>query len=552
MPPLAPDAAASLQLVRRSTLCQRVRAALAPFCTSTDTGSPSQLIAACSGGPDSTALVVLLWALQTEGGLAVHVVCVDHQLRAQSALEAAQVCAAAARLGLSAERVAVVCPPGASKMATARTVRYAALAQVALRRGARAVLVAHTQEDQTETMLMRWLGGAGLLGLCGMEAQRELPVPDCPAGRVTLLRPLLTTRRAELEELLQQTAGLVAPLPIYDPSNADRHYQRPRLRHELLPLLRQEQPQLDSRLAQLSAQLRADAEYLEQQAAVAYAALRRQADEAAAPSGAGICLPLAETAALPPALFARVMRRASGGGLGQPHITALAALCTSEAGTQSLDLPGGWRAERRYTELRFFRPEVPQNRFPSNTAELWIPACGQYSFAQGTLCLEWESVSAESASHASTAVSSGRRGSSAAIVPLHRQVRRKDEVLLVLTKEAFPLLVRAPRPGDRIRLRPSGGHRKISDLLIDLKVPRPARADILLLCHGEQILWVIGHRQAASPALPPALVWRDLPTPPAAEQPPAATTPTPSITLAATEAAATDRVLLRVRFRPAS
>lgn len=525
MSSLDTDAAAVLQRVRRSPLCQRVRAALAQFCATADASSASQVIAACSGGPDSTALVVLLWALQTEGWLAVHVVCVDHQLRAQSALEAAEVCAMAARLGLSAERVAVVCPPGPSKMAAARAVRYAALAQAAQRRGARAVLVAHTQEDQTETMLMRWLGGSGLLGLCGMEAQRELPVPELPVESLWLLRPLLTTRRAELEELLQQTAALVAPLPIYDPSNTDRHYQRPRLRHELLPLLRREQPQLDGRLAQLAVQLRADADYLEQQAAKAYAALRRQAEDAAAPSAAGIRLPLAETAALPPALFARVMRRASGGGLGHLHITALAALCRSEAGTQCLDLPGGWRAERRYTELRFFRPETPPNPFPGNAAEHWIPACGQYRFAQGTLFLGWESVPLAPASHPSAAAAySGQPAPAAAIAPISRQLRRTDEVLLALTPEAFPLLVRPPRPGDRIRLGPSGGHRKISDLLIDLKVPRPARADILLLCHGDQILWVLGLRQAALPAMPPALSHRALPT----------------------------RELLRARFRPAS
>ena len=528
---------------------QRVRAALLPWRAHAGASAVTKVIAACSGGPDSTALVVLLWALQTEGWLAVHVVCVDHQLRPQSAVEAVQVCAVATRLGLSAERVAVVCPPGPSKMAAARAVRYAALAQVAQRGGARAVLVAHTQEDQTETMLMRWLGGAGLLGLCGMEAQRELPGPDVASGSLTLLRPLLTTRRAEIAALLQQTAELIAPLPVYDPSNADRHYQRPRLRHELLPRLRQEQPQLDGRLTQLAVQLRADADYLEQQAAQAYAALRQQAGESAAPFAAGIRLPLAETAALPPALFARVMRRASGGGLGHLHIAALATLCKSEAGTQSLDLPGGWRVERRYAELRFFRPEMPPNLPDGNAAEHWLPACGQYSFAQGTLFLGWESASGESTAHPHAAAWAGQPRHGEARAAASPQLRRTDEVLLALTPEVFPLLVRSPRPGDRILLGPRGGHRKISDLLIDLKVPRPARADILLLCHGDQILWVIGCRQAALPTRPPALgsLARPrsmMPSPQSDSLPPLGAASVP-------EATGMKRPLLRARFRPA-
>lgn len=497
------DAAAALQRVRRSPLYQRVRTALGQWQMRAGSPAAPWVLVACSGGPDSTALLVLVWAMQAEGLLVGHVVCVDHQLRPQSAVEAEQVCAVAARLGLSSERVAVVCPPGPSRMAAARAVRYAALVQAAQRRGAQAILVAHTQEDQSETMLMRWLGGAGLLGLCGMEAQRELLAPDLPVGSLTLLRPLLTTQRAELERLLEQTASQVAPLPVYDPSNDDRHYQRPRLRHELLPLLRREQPQLDNRLTQLASQLRADEDYLDQQAAQAYAALRRQAEPDAARSGAGICLPLAATAALPPALFARVMRRAAGGGLGHLHITALAALCSRAAGTQVLDLPGGWRAERRYTELRFFRRASLSSKGPDDAAAHWIPACGQYRFPQGTLSLHWESAQVSPEPSPGAGSAAGQSGTAAAGRTSADRIRfqRTDEVLLAVAPEAFPLLVRSPRPGDRIRLSPRGGHRKLSDLLIDLKVPRPARSAILLLCRGEEILWVIGHRQAALPAV---------------------------------------------------
>lgn len=488
MSPVDPAAAASIcRSLRRSRPYREVRALLTDW--TSGGAAHRRLIAACSGGPDSTALLLVLWALREPLQLTVHVVCVDHQLRAESAAEAAQVCAVAARLGLSAEQVPVVCPPGPSKMAAARAARYAALAAAAQRQGAAAVLVAHTQQDQTETMLMRWLAGSGLWGLCGMEARRELPVAGQPAGAVTLLRPLLSTSRAEVEALLQRAAALVAPLPVQDPSNLDLHYQRSRLRHELLPQLRREQPQLDARLARLAAQLRQDADYLEQQAAAAYAALVGPERPATEP----VMLPLTATAALPPALFARVMMRASGGGLEQSHIAALAALCAGAHGTAYLDLPGGRRVERRYAELHFFPRNTPPAAAAGPAPQL-LPGCGDYPVAGGTLSLQWEpsASSLNSASDPTTASPTSGRAAGA------------QEARLVLPADGFPLTLRGPRPGDRIRLADRGGRRKLSDLLIDLKVPRPARPAVRLLCWGEQILWVVGHRLAAPPELPTA------------------------------------------------
>lgn len=479
-------AAASIcRFIRRSRLYRDVRAVLAAFIA--DRAERKRLIAACSGGPDSTALLLALWALREPLQITVHVVCVDHQLRAEAEAEAAKVCAVAARLGLSAERIPVVCPPGPSKMAAARTARYAALAEAAGRQGAAAVLVAHNQQDQTETMLMRWLAGAGLRGLCGMEARRELPIPGRP-DTVTLLRPLLTTPRTAIEALLGRAAELVAPLPVQDPSNLDRHYQRSRLRYDLLPLLRREQPQLDARLARLAVQLRDDADYLEQQAAAAYAALAGPARAAAEP----VTLPVAATAALPPALFARVMMHASGGGLEQIHIAALAGLCAQGHGSRSLDLPGGRRAERRYAQLRFFTPATLGSP-PAAPAEHTLPSCGDYVLPQGVLSLSWETLSFPSDPEITSAPVATPAAGRAAL-------GTGDEARLTLPEGAFPLTLRGPRPGDRIRLAGRGGQRKLSDLLIDLKVPRAERPGVLLLCSGDQILWVIGHRLAAPSA----------------------------------------------------
>ena len=170
---------------------------------------------AVSGGPDSTALMILA---QHRGlsGVAVHV---DHGLRDGSGEEAQVVAASAAALGFSFESKRVIVAGGPDLEARARKARYAVLPPC--------VLTGHTMDDQAETVLLNVLRGAALGGLRGMryELHRE------GGGRV--LRPLLGLRRSETEQLCE-IAGLDL---VRDPSNSDPRFRRNRLRAEGLPLL---------------------------------------------------------------------------------------------------------------------------------------------------------------------------------------------------------------------------------------------------------------------------------------------------------------------------
>ncbi len=171
-------------------------------------GAP--VVCAVSGGPDSTALLVLAVA----AGCSVTAVHVDHGLRPGSAAEADVVAANAHRLGASfrAERVDIA--PGGNIEARARAARYAVLPC--------GVATGHTADDQAETVLAHLLRGAGRRGLAGMRADD---------GRVR--RPLLALRRSETRALCDHL-GLPT---IDDPSNRDRALTRTRVRAELLPLL---------------------------------------------------------------------------------------------------------------------------------------------------------------------------------------------------------------------------------------------------------------------------------------------------------------------------
>ena len=185
------------------------------------------VVAAVSGGADSTALLLGLAALAPRGSRIV-VAHAEHDLRPAAADDRRFVAALAARLGLefATARVAVrhAAPGGEGLEARARRLRYRFLAEVAGGHGARRVLVAHTAEDQAETILHRILRGTGPAGLAGMAVAREL----CPG--VALVRPLLAVGRSDVRDYLVTEAEAW----LEDASNADVRFARNFLRHEIL------------------------------------------------------------------------------------------------------------------------------------------------------------------------------------------------------------------------------------------------------------------------------------------------------------------------------
>lgn len=196
------------------------------------------VVVACSGGPDSTALLDVLARLAPPRRLTLHVVHVDHGLRAASAAEAEPVRAAAERHGLSFKGLRVdVDPRAPSLQDAARRARHAALREVAATVGAAAIALGHTADDQAETVLMRALSGATPRALCAM-SERTGP----------LARPLLRVWRAET---IAYCHALQLAVTI-DPSNTDRRFLRTRVRDELVPALESVYPAARRRLVALA------------------------------------------------------------------------------------------------------------------------------------------------------------------------------------------------------------------------------------------------------------------------------------------------------------
>lgn len=212
--------------------------------------SAPAVVLAVSGGPDSVALLWLMarWRSGRKTGPVLHIVTVDHGLRKDSASEAREVKRLAVSLGLPHKTLRWTGDkPTTGLPAAARDARYALLARAARAVGSSHVLTAHTRDDQAETVLMRMARGSGLSGLAAMTAQTE-------RDGIRIARPFLRLSKAALIATLDK-AGIAYAV---DPTNADPHFTRPRLR-ALMPDLASEG--MDSRtLARLATRLaRADA-----------------------------------------------------------------------------------------------------------------------------------------------------------------------------------------------------------------------------------------------------------------------------------------------------
>jgi tRNA(Ile)-lysidine synthase len=228
-------------------------------------------VIAVSGGPDSTALLVLAvrWAkrLKNKKRPRLITITIDHGLRREAAAEAAAVKRLARRLGVAHRTLHWRgAKPASGLQEAARIARYRLLAQEAARAGFAHVLTAHTLDDQAETVLFRLARGSGLGGLSGMA-----PVALIPGSggddRIFLLRPLLQLPKSRLIATLR-AAGIAYS---DDPSNRDPRFTRARLR-ELMPALAREG--LDARgLSRLAARMRRAEAALEFAVGAAHAAL---------------------------------------------------------------------------------------------------------------------------------------------------------------------------------------------------------------------------------------------------------------------------------------
>jgi tRNA(Ile)-lysidine synthase len=299
------------------------------------------VVVAVSGGPDSMALARAAGELDRPVAAGI----IDHGLQPDSRHVARRAAEQCERLGLApvmVERVHVT-ETGHGPEDAARTARRAALEAMADRVNASAILLAHTRDDQAETVLLRLGRGSGARSLSAMA-----PV----AGRWR--RPFLDLPRDVVR------AGAEDLDTWDDPHNTDAAYARSRVRYDALPaLVTALGPDVVDGLARSARLLRDDADALD----------RIAAEAASSVTDAEGSLDATGLLALPRAIRTRILRRAAldagcpPGPLTAAHIDRLEALVTNWHGQGAVDLPGGIAGERTYGRLALHRvPPVADRR----------------------------------------------------------------------------------------------------------------------------------------------------------------------------------------------
>lgn len=302
-----------------------------------------------SGGPDSVALLYLLREIRNEYGISLKVAHLNHGFRKEAADEAKFVGKIADLLDLPITIRAVDVPAiketnGLSAQEAAREARYVFFAEAAKEAGANRIAIAHTADDQAETVLIRLLRGSGPLGLSGIPPVRKISCQESKvAGREPLIiRPLIDCSRREVENYLSERN-----IPfITDSSNLKMDYLRNRIRMELLPFLEGYNPNVKDTLVRTAEVIHRDEQFLYLEAERAYNYIVGQQLVDTYCTYEGISMGLKALKELHPSILSRVIRKAIKEVKGDlkrisfQHITDITCLMDSGEGRWSLHLPG--------------------------------------------------------------------------------------------------------------------------------------------------------------------------------------------------------------------
>jgi tRNA(Ile)-lysidine synthase len=440
---------------------------------------------AVSGGADSVALLLCLLELKDELGVVLSVAHFNHGIRGEAAdADERFVEDLAKKYALDFFAARGDAPARAkdtkqSLETAARGLRYGFFRALVPSGKLDKIALAHTLDDQAETVLMRMLRGAGTRGLAGI-------YPEKTEEGVKFIRPFLGTSRATIETFLRERAQEWRE----DATNQDTAHTRNSIRHELMPKLREFNPAVVESLARSADVARAEEDYWQDEAErllpltlLPGTPVRGGGRAVATGAEQSFGLDIQTLAKHPLALQRRIIRAAAesaGLELDLEHVARALSVASGEA--KSCELPGGWRLVRSHRELRLER-KAAVKASASAGYDLAAPIPGQVSIPDVNLSIHLHLVPLEKeepsynleASHAS-------------------QVLLAEAGRLTKLAEAGSLRVRNWHEGDRFRQAHSSGEKKVKDLLQDLKVPKEQRRNWPVVSSGGRVIWVRGTR----------------------------------------------------------
>lgn len=426
----------------------------------------STCVVGVSGGPDSMALLHLLYTHRQRFGLRIIVVSIDHSLRAaDSEADVAYVRDQCTALEIEFVAVEVDVPTykrekGLSTQVAARTLRYRAYEEQVTRFAADYLALGHHGDDQIETMLMALGRTTNLKALSGIPLKRAF-------HQAEIIRPLLVVSREEIEMYCRNN-GIHART---DASNEDTVYTRNNLRANVVPHLKRQNNNLHMTMQSLSESLLADEKFIMDRA-------REIAGQeiAFSKNAKAATFRVNDFNAHPVSLQRRIYRLILDylydelpSGLSYVHEEIFLSVFLDGATNKKLDFPNGLKLERTYDQVKIYFADdsIVTGSFSAIVDE--IPS--SIPLPNGQMLRVTYSKTLET-SQSNTYIFS------------------KGQV-------SFPLHIRNRKPGDRIRLKGLHGSKKLKDLFIDEKIPRGLRDSVYIVADNNgEIMWVVMMKQA--------------------------------------------------------
>lgn len=420
-----------------------------------------RVVVGVSGGPDSIALLHVLYTIKDRYNLYIHAAHLNHMLRGEEADRDTKYVEDFCR------KLNIPCTvkyvdinelsqkEGFSHEEAGRKARYELFLETAKKNGAGKIALAHNMNDQAETVLMRIMRGTGLDGLCGIK-----PVRDG-----LFIRPFLFTLRDDIEKYCEDNNLM----PRIDSTNLEPVYHRNRIRLELIPYIKKDYSHnIETLLSTMAELLREDNEFINEYVESVY-------NELANEKQGGVSIDIMALKNLNNGVKKRIIRKAIDrvkgdlNGIESKHVELIISITDNGTTGAAVELPGNVKARISYNLLNIMMPTGETNvkfNYP-----MYIPGTTMI-YETGDI-LNTEVLEAGSTDYLDN---------------------KKFVKYFDYGKIKYNLNLRTRQEGDFIVPIGMKGRKKLKELFIDNKIPREQRDNIPLVATGNEIIWVIGHK----------------------------------------------------------
>ena len=330
-----------------------------------------------------------------------------------------------------------------------RMVRRQAFSEVMKKTGGKYIALAHHGNDRAETFLFHLSRGTGVKGLSTMKAVEN-----------RLIRPLLWAKRTEIEQYVQEMGYEF----VEDATNASVEYTRNKIRHQMIPLFEEINPQSVSHILGVSEKLEAVAAYIDREAEKLWR-FSAVVDEQQVQILKSVFMQADQVLQIPVLQKALEYLTGSLVNITEEHLQNLLKLFSMQTGKE-LHLPGGLTAMRTYEGIRmFFREETEVSK------PLRITGEGSFVFGGRTFVVTVEDWDERK------------------IFPIKNYTKCFD-----YDKIKKGLFLRTRESGDYLQINQNHGRKSLQDYMVNEKIPKEERKKIILLAEDSHILWVVGKR----------------------------------------------------------